>query len=95
MAEDDPEGWTKDEIAEYAGSTGGWAHDSQRTWRKGEKYEAEGFTTYMSKFGADAFGLHHRFFFHLDSQDNFWLSAEDGCEGKLARPRPKSRVPFF
>lgn len=47
------------------------------------------------KFGADAFGLHHRCYLHLDGQDNFWLSAEDGCEGKVAQPRPKFRMPFF
>ena len=74
---DDPEGWTSDELAGYDG----WGHDSGRVWRKGDRLEAEGFETFRSKFGQDAFTLHHRFYLHFDRQDRLWLSAEDGCEG--------------
>eukprot|EP00966_Prymnesium_polylepis_P237535 5493850-Prymnesium_polylepis.1 len=74
---DDPEGWTAEELAGYDG----WGHDSQRVWRTGERLEGEGFGTFRSKFGPEAFTLHHRFFLHLDSRDQMWLSAEDGCEG--------------
>ena len=48
-AEGDPDGWTPQELAEYSGNTGGWVSDSQRTWRKGEKYEEEGFSDFRSK----------------------------------------------
>ena len=74
---DDQEGWTPQELERYDG----WGHDSGREWRKGEQYEREGFSTFRSKFGAKAFGLHHRFYWHLDGQNRLWLSAEDGCEG--------------
>ena len=74
---DDPEGWTSAEQARYDG----WGHDSSREWRKGPQLEREGFTAFRSKFGPEAFGLHHRFFLHLDRQNRLWLSAEDGCEG--------------
>ncbi len=74
---EDMEGWTPQEIGEYDG----WGHDSSRHWRKGEELELEGFKTFRSKFGESAFTLHHRFYLHLDRQNQLWLSAEDGCEG--------------
>jgi len=73
----DTEGWTPQELARYDG----WGHDAGREWRKGEQLEQEGFTTFRSKFGRDAFALHHRFYLHFDREHRFWLSAEDGCEG--------------
>ena len=79
----DPEGWTPQEISEY----NGWTHDSQRRWRQGELLEEEGYRTFRRQFGSSAFTLHHRFYLHLDEQNQMWLSAEDGCEGHPAVPR--------
>ena len=62
----------------------GWGHDSQRTWREGQRLEREGFTAFRTKFGPDAFSLHHKFYLHLDARNQLWLSAEDGCEGTPA-----------
>lgn len=73
----DPQGWTSAEIGEYDG----WGHDVGRNWRKADIYEAEGFHGFNKRFGQKAFGLHHRFYLHLDSANRMWLSAEDGCEG--------------
>jgi len=89
---DDPEGWSKQELARYDG----WGHDSGREWRKGEQYEREGFATFRSKFGANAFGLHHRFYWHFDNEERLWLSAEDGCEGVASqgRARKATWLPF-
>jgi len=78
--ENDPEGWTREEISTYDG----WGHDSSRTWRKADRYEREGLTSFKSKFGDNAFGLNHRFYLHFDSNNRMWLSAEDGCEGTPA-----------
>eukprot|EP00545_Synedropsis_sp_CCMP1620_P003437 CAMPEP_0119004816 /NCGR_PEP_ID=MMETSP1176-20130426/1372_1 /TAXON_ID=265551 /ORGANISM="Synedropsis recta cf, Strain CCMP1620" /LENGTH=270 /DNA_ID=CAMNT_0006956565 /DNA_START=47 /DNA_END=859 /DNA_ORIENTATION=- len=78
---DDPEGWTPQEIEGYDG----WGHDSSRVWREGDRLEEEGFTTFKSRFGSEAFALHHRFYLHFDSANRMWLSAEDGCEGTPAR----------
>jgi hypothetical protein len=78
---DDPEGWSKEEINGYDG----WEHDVQRKWRAANDYEAEGFKEFKQMFGADAFGLNHRFYLHLDSANRMWLSAEDGCEGTPAK----------
>jgi len=80
---DDPQGWTKKELSGYDG----WGHDSSRVWRKRERLESEGFTTFGAKFHSGAFALHHRFYFHLDSSDRLWLTAEDGCEGVVAQPK--------
>ena len=80
---DDPEGWTKDEINRYDG----WGHDSNREWRKGNQLIDEGYTNFKTRYGSDAFALHHRFYFHYDNAGRFWLSAEDGCEG-FAAPTP-------
>lgn len=77
-AADDPEGWSKEEVAEYDG----WGHDASRTWRKAARYESEG-VRFQEQFGPEAFGLHHRCFLHLDRTNQLWLSAEDGCEGRL------------
>ena len=78
-AKDDPESWSAAELAEY----NGWAHDSGRKWRKAGDHEAEGNSMYKAKFGENAFGLHHRFYWHLDRSNGLWLSAEDGCEGVI------------
>jgi hypothetical protein len=83
FAGEDPEGWTKEELSGYDG----WGHDSRRTWRKGERLEAEGFRTFRSRFGPSAYTLHHRFYLHFDRRNQLWLSAEDGCEGEPARLR--------
>ncbi len=81
----DPEGWAPQELADY----NGWAHDSGRPWRDLARWESEGVQNLKGRFGGAAFGLHHRFFLHLDGANRFWLSAEDGCEGyacPLSRP---------
>jgi len=74
----DPEGWTRAEIADY----NGWGHDGGRPWRRGPQLEQEGFREYRQKFGGQAYGLHHRFYLHLDRRGQIWLAAEDGCEGE-------------
>ena len=84
----DPEGWSKEEIATYDG----WGHDSGRTWRKADRYEDEGFKAFKQTFGPKAFGLNHRFYLHLDAQNRMWLAAEDGCEGT---PAVASTNPFL
>ncbi|KAL7497546.1 hypothetical protein ACHAWT_006456 [Skeletonema menzelii] len=76
----DPQGWSKEEIATYDG----WRSDQFRQWRKCSMYEEEGYRTFGEEFGNEAFGLNHRFFLHLDTQNKMWLSAEDGCEGTPA-----------
>ena len=87
--EDDAEGWTPEEIAGYDG----WGHDSGRVWRDGQMLEGEGFSGFRSKFGERAFTLHHRFYMHLGADGNLWLSAEDGCEGQVARsPVPRNKA---
>ena len=78
-SKDDPEGWSPGELADYSG----WGHDSKRKWRKAAEHAKEGNPLYGGKFGAQAFGLHHRCYWHLDSQGGLWLAAEDGCEGVL------------
>ena len=75
----DAEGWTAQERGDYSG----WGHDSSRLWRNGEQLESEGVRGYRNKFGPQAYGLHHRFYWHLDRGNQLWLSAEDGCEGRL------------
>ena len=76
---DDPEGWCAAELDGYDG----WGHDSSRTWRNGEALEAEGVKGFRARFGPAAFTLNHRFYWHLDGTSQIWLSAEDGCEGRL------------
>jgi len=77
---DDPQGWTKNEINGYDG----WGHDVGRDWRTGERLEQEGFSNFRQMFGPDSFALHHRFYLHVDRNNDLWLSAEDGCEGTPA-----------
>ena len=43
----------------------GWGHDRGRTWRKGERLEAEGYKGFKSTFGDAAFTLNHRFYLHF------------------------------
>ena len=88
---DDPEGWTANEVAGYDG----WGHDSGRVWRNGEMLEREGFEGFRSKFGKEAFTLHHRFYLHYDSANRLWLSAEDGCEGHPAAGPERRRFGLF
>jgi len=90
-ATEDPEGWSKDEIENYDG----WGHDSGRTWRNADRYEAEGFPEFKTKFGPEAFGLHHRFYLHFDSRNRIWLSAEDGCEGTPSQGSKNQVQKFF
>jgi len=75
----DPEGWSPPEVAGYDG----WGHDAGRTWRDGARLEREGVAGFRAAFGPDAFTLNHRFYFHVDRANQLWLSAEDGCEGRL------------
>ena len=82
---DDEEGWTAKELSVYDG----WGHDSSRTWNLAREADA-----FRSKWGGQAVTLQHRFYLHLDPQNNFWLSAEDGCEGVLAAT-PASRPKKF
>ena len=87
---DDVEGWSAEEVDEYSG----WMSDRGRRWRDGGVYAAEGKGDwYRSKFGPEAFGLHHRFYLHKDGGDGFWLSAEDGCEG-VAQSKQKPAFDF-
>ena len=79
-SKEDPEGWSAQEKLEY----NGWTHDHGRNWRKAGDHESEGNVAYKEKFGNNAFGLHHRFYWHLDKQNRLWLSAEDGCEGFIS-----------
>ena len=80
---DDPEGWTSGEISGYDG----WGHDMGRKWRKADEWEAEGVEGIKENYGGEAFGLNHRFYLHYDEKKDFWLSAEDGCEGKAAEAK--------
>lgn len=82
--EQDPEGWTSEEIAGYDG----WGHDSGRDWRTADRLEREGIKNFREKFGPQSFSLHHRFYLHMDSLNRVWLSAEDGCEGTPANVNP-------
>ena len=84
---DDPEGWTREEVNEYAG----WLSDRQRRWRDGSILLEEGFEAFRERFGPEAFTLHHRFYLHVDAADEFWLAAEDGCEGVAQEARPRAR----
>merc|ERR1719182_82996 len=51
--EDDPEGWTPQEVEDYAG----WLPDSFRTWRNADRLASEGVDAYRTKFGSKAYGL--------------------------------------
>ena len=87
----DPEGWAPQEIADY----NGWGHDSGRPWRDLEHWERDGVQNLKLRFGEAAFGLHHRFFLHLDGTNRFWLSAEDGCEGYACPASSRGEVGRF
>jgi len=87
----DPEGWSNEEISEYDG----WGHDAGRKSRKANDYENEGFRKFKEMFGQKAFGLHNRFYLHYDGMYRMWLSAEDGCEGtpgNSVKQNPISRM---
>ena len=83
LAAEDEEGWTDTEVAVYDG----WGHDSGRTWNLAR--EAEGF---RNKWGGSVVTLGHRFYLHLDNTNQLWLSAEDGCEGRLVDPGEKKKL---
>ena len=42
--------------------------------------------------GRTRFTLNHRFYLHLDNTNRLWLSAEDGCEGRLVDPGEKKKL---
>jgi len=85
----DPQGWTTAEIQGY----NGWKHDGGREWREGQQWAAEGYESFGAEFGPQAFGLHHRFYWHLDARNAVWLSAEDGCEGTPSVPAGAAASP--
>mmetsp|Transcript_11037 Transcript_11037/g.34093 ORF Transcript_11037/g.34093 Transcript_11037/m.34093 type:complete len:236 (+) Transcript_11037:379-1086(+) len=87
-AGEDPEGWSPGEREGYDG----WGHDSSRVWRDGTRLEDEGVAGFQARFGPEAFTLNHRFYFHLDATNQLWLSAEDGCEGRLVDPAEKKKM---
>ncbi|KAL3917600.1 MAG: hypothetical protein SGARI_007669 [Bacillariaceae sp.] len=87
-SEEDPQGWTAEEVKGYDG----WGHDSGRVWRQGDQLVNEGFKDFQETFGPKAFGLHHRFYLHFDSENRMWLAAEDGCEGTPAEGGVASRI---
>ena len=89
-SEGDSEGWSKEEVEEYDG----WGHDSGRKWRRLHQWEKEGVVGFRQRFGEEVFGLNHRMYLHLDRENHFWLSAEDGCEGKAAAA-PSTRRGLF
>lgn len=82
-SENDPEGWCREEVEGYDG----WGHDSGRRWMKVGDWENEGVRNIRDNYGDEAFGLNHRFYLHYDASNQFWLSAEDGCEGKAAEAK--------
>ena len=86
--DDDPEGWTAKERAVYDG----WGHDSSRVWRDGKRLEDEGVAGFRERYGPNSFTLNHRFYLHLDNTNQLWLSAEDGCEGRLVDPGEKKKL---
>ena len=90
-AGEDPEGWSQREREGYDG----WGHDSSRTWADGRRLEEEGVQGFRARFGPEAFTLNHRFYFHLDGSNQLWLSAEDGCEGRLVDPKEKKFLGLF
>eukprot|EP00239_Pterosperma_sp_CCMP1384_P012149 CAMPEP_0197865880 /NCGR_PEP_ID=MMETSP1438-20131217/43908_1 /TAXON_ID=1461541 /ORGANISM="Pterosperma sp., Strain CCMP1384" /LENGTH=227 /DNA_ID=CAMNT_0043484399 /DNA_START=309 /DNA_END=992 /DNA_ORIENTATION=+ len=88
---EDPQGWSHQEVDDY----NGWGHDSGRPWRNMQRWTSEGVQGFQEAFGAPAYGLHHRFYLHLDRQNNFWLSAEDGCEGFASNGSKKGALRSF
>ena len=74
--------WTSTPGGSQTGSAGGGT---------GSILVEEGFEAFRERFGPEAFTLHHRFYLHVDDTDEFWLSAEDGCEGVAQKARPRER----
>ena len=87
-AVDDKDGWVAGERDGYDG----WGHDSSRVWRDGKRLEDEGVAGFRERYGPNSFTLNHRFYLHLDNTNQLWLSAEDGCEGRLVDPGEKKKL---
>merc|ERR1719353_2412713 len=58
----------------------------------GERLEDEGVAGFRERYGPNSFTLNHRFYLHLDNTNQLWLSAEDGCEGRLVDPGEKKKL---
>jgi len=84
----DPDGWVAGERDGYDG----WGHDSSRVWRDGKRLEDEGVAGFRERYGPNSFTLNHRCYLHLDATNQLWLSAEDGCEGRLVDPGEKKKL---
>ena len=54
--------------------------------------EDEGVAGFRERYGPNSFTLNHRFYLHLDNTNQLWLSAEDGCEGRLVDPGEKKKL---
>jgi len=78
-SERDEQGWSAQEKADY----NGWGHDGGRPWRNASSWAREGVAALPAwpSPGSGLVGLHHRCYWHTDSQGRLWLAAEDGCEG--------------
>ena len=63
-----------------------------RVWRDGKRLEDEGVAGFRERYGPNSFTLNHRFYLHLDNTNQLWLSAEDGCEGRLVDPGEKKKL---
>ena len=85
---EDKDGWVAGERDGYDG----WGHDSSRVWRDGKRLEDEGVAGFRERYGPNSFTLNHRFYLHLDNTNQLWLSAEDGCEGRLVDPGEKKKL---
>jgi len=85
---EDKDGWVAGERDGYDG----WGHDSSRVWRDGKRLEDEGVAGFRETYGPNSFTLNHRFYLHLDNTNQLWLSAEDGCEGRLVDPGEKKKL---
>ena len=77
---DDPEGWTGEEVDEYAG----WLSDRQRRWRDGSILVEEGFEAFRERFGPEAFTLHHRFYLHVDDTEQVLAQRRGRVRGRGA-----------
>ena len=65
---------------------------SARVGRDGKRLEDEGVAGFRERYGPNSFTLNHRFYLHLDNTNQLWLSAEDGCEGRLVDPGEKKKL---
>ena len=87
-APDDPEGWTGERRwtstpgGSQTGSAGG--ETGRSSSRKGSRRSASDSDPRRSPCTT---GAH----LHVDDADEFWLSAEDGCEGVAQKARPRER----